>query len=131
MAQYIRTPFDMSFDNIQQVSQVSYHDGRVIEINYDTNSNCVVVQNNGEWFWLSSPDIDAITMRHVFEYLGIANDQIALTWPDDRQINNILDCPIQQTPLNQMTIYTPQITNSSGSQCYIPSCCCRRTRRRP
>ena len=106
MAQYIRTPFDgNNFNGIDQVNQTVYHAERVITIDFDTISNRVLVQNNGETFWLTSPDIDALTMRNVFEHLNIANEQIVLTWPEDLQVNNVLDSPVQQAPLNQMAIY--------------------------
>jgi hypothetical protein len=105
MAQYIRTPFDGDFNGVDQVNQTVYHDERVITIDFDNNTNRVLVQNNGETFWLTSPDIDAITMRNVFEHLGIAGEQIVLTWPINLHINNVLDSPVQQAPLNQMSIY--------------------------
>ncbi len=106
MAQYIRTPFDgNNFNGVDQVNQTVYHAERVITIDFDTNTNRVLVQNNGETFWLTSPDIDALTMRNVFEHLNIANEQIVLTWPEDLQVNNVLDVPVQQAPLNQMSIY--------------------------
>jgi hypothetical protein len=109
MAQYIRTPFEN--DNfpfgLDQVSQIVYHSERVITIDFDTNTNRVLVQNNGETFWLTSPDIAAITMRNVFEHLGYAHEQIVLTYPEDESVNNVLDAPVQQAPLNQMAIYAP------------------------
>jgi hypothetical protein len=106
MAQYIRTPFDgNNFNGVDQVSQTVYHAERVITIDFDTHTNRVVVQNNGETFWLTSPDIAALTMRNVFEHLNIANEQIVLTWPENLEVNNVLDAPVQEAPLNQMAIY--------------------------
>lgn len=106
MAQYIRTPFDGDFLDIEQVNQTVYHAGRVICIDFDPNTNRVVVQNNGETFWLTSPDIAAITMRNVFEHLGYAHEQIVITWPENLEVNNVLDSPVHQAPLNQMAIYS-------------------------
>ena len=105
MAQYIRTHFDGSIIDIEQVNQTVYHNERVITIDFDSNTNRVVVQNNGETFWLTSPDIAAITMRNVFEHLGIAHEQIVITYPEEENIHNVLDSPVHQAPLNQMAIY--------------------------
>lgn len=107
MAQYIRIPqveFE-GWEGIDQINQTVYHSERVITIDFDTNTNRVLVQNNGETFWLTSPDIAAITIRNVFEHLGIAHEQIVLTWPEHCQLDNVLDSPVEQAPLNQMAIY--------------------------
>ena len=105
MAQFIRTPFDMDFDGILQVSQIAYHNERVIEIFYDTDTNRVVVQNNGNYFWLTSPDINHITINQVLIALGIADEQIVVTFTADDMYNNLLNCTVEQAPLSQISIY--------------------------
>lgn len=105
MAQFIRTPFDMDFDGILQVSQIAYHNERLIEIFYDTDSNRVVVQNNGNYFWLTSPDINRLTINHVLITLGINNEQIVVTYTDNNQPNSVLNSIVEQAPLNQISIY--------------------------
>ncbi len=108
MAQYIRIPFDMNeFDNVHQVCQISYHEERVIEIDYDSFRRRVVVQDNGEWFWLWSPDIQNLTIFNVLEALGYAGQQIVVTWTDDNQNNALLNSTVQNAALSQMSIYSP------------------------
>jgi hypothetical protein len=105
MAQFIRTPFDGNFDGIVQVCQISYHDERVIEIFYDTDAHSPLIQNNDTYFWLTSPDIDHITINQVLIALGIANEQVVVTWIDNGQEDAILNSTVEQAPLCQMTIY--------------------------
>lgn len=108
MAQYIRIPFDMDeLDNVYQVCQISYHEERVIEINYDSFRRRVVVRDNGEWFWLWSPDIQNLTIFNVLEALGYAGEQIVVTWTDDNQNNALLNSTVQNAALSQMSIYSP------------------------
>ena len=95
MAQFIRTQFDMDFIQINQVCQISYHDERVIEIFYDTNTNCTVVDNNGQYFWLTSPDIENITIKDVLIAIGIHNEQIVLRMPENHSLINILDTDVK------------------------------------
>lgn len=105
MAQYIRTPFDMDFNGIVQISQISYHDERLIEIFYDIDTNRVVVQNNGDYFWLTSPDINHITINQVLIALNVADEQTVVTFTDDNMYNELLNCIVEQAPLSQISIY--------------------------
>lgn len=109
MAQFIRTPFDINngFNGIRQISQITYHDQRVIEILYDDNANRVLIQNNGEWFYLRSPDIANLTIHHTLLALDCGNEQAIVTWPENEPNADILNTPIQQVGLNQISLYTP------------------------
>jgi hypothetical protein len=110
MAQYIRTPIqDIGevLPHVNQVSQVSYRDERVIEIDWDYQSRRVVVQDNGNWFYLTSPDVDNITMYQVLMALGYNNNQIVVTWAAGNEGGNVLNSTVENAPLNQMTLYAP------------------------
>ena len=111
MAQFIRTPIDD--DDIQyvlqhssQVSQVSYRDERVIEIDWDYQSHRTVVQDNGQWFHFTSPDIDNLTIQQVITGLGYTNEQAVVTWAD-YDMNDVLNSVVENAPLNQITLYAP------------------------
>jgi hypothetical protein len=115
MAQYIMIPIDMNnffFENTRQVSQISYHDERSIEIDYHSVSGRVIVQNNGIYYWMTSPDIDHLTIHNVIEGLGYAGDQIVVTWTEwdgpGRNLQDvILNSPVNRAPMNQITLYQP------------------------
>lgn len=117
MAQFIRTQFDMDFTQINQVCQISYHDQRVIEIFYDTHTNRTVVDNNGLYFWLTSPDIENITIKDVLIAIGIHNEQIVLRMPENHSLINILDTDVKDAPLCQIGIYS----NNQTIPVYIPN----------
>jgi hypothetical protein len=111
MAQFIRTPIDI--DDIHgilhlssQVSQISYHDERVIEIDWHYETRRVVIQDNGQWFFLHSPDIDNLTINHVLGALGYANEIAIITWADG-EINDVLNSTVEHAPLNQIALYGP------------------------
>lgn len=106
MAQYIQAPFDaVAFDGIIQVSQISYHDVRVIEILYEVQSGRVVIQDNGNYFYLTSPDIPQITINQALIALGYENDQAVVTWVDHSSVHSVLNEPIATVPLNQIALY--------------------------
>jgi hypothetical protein len=109
MAQFIRTPFDVDngFDAIRQISQITYHNERIIEILFDDNANRVLVQNNGEWFYLRSPDIENLTIHHILMALDCGNEQAIVTWPENEHNDYILNTPIHQVELNQISLYAP------------------------
>lgn len=105
MAQFIRTPCDLNVINFNQVSQISYLNGRIIEIFYDVDRQRVAVQNNNDYFWLTSPDINHLTINHVLIALGIAGEQIVITWAENNQLDNVLNSIVQHASLNQISIY--------------------------
>ncbi len=107
MAQYIRTPCNPDFHNVAQVCQCTYHDERVFEIFYDNNAQRVLVQEFNEYFWLTSPDIDNITIYQVLTALGYSGEQIVVTWADNQHPNNLLNTRVEQAPLSQISIYPP------------------------
>jgi hypothetical protein len=107
MAQYIRTPCDPDFNNVNQVTQCCYHEERVFEIFYDTQAQRPLIQNNGEYFLLHSPDIDNITIYNVLEALGYAHEQIVITWTEDGQNDALLNSSVQNAALSQLSIYSP------------------------
>lgn len=110
MAQYIQTPFDhQDFDGVIQVSQISYHDVRMIEILYEVHTHRVVIQNNGQYFYLTSPDIQHITINQVLIALGYENDQAVVTWADQDNVHAVLNEPVATAPLNQITVYPPGV----------------------
>lgn len=107
MAQYIRTPCVPDFNNVSQVTQCSYHDERVFEIFYDNANRRVLVQEYHDYFWITSPDIDNITIYQTLEALGYAGEQIVVTWTSDDQNGNLLNSIVEQAPLSQLAIYGP------------------------
>jgi hypothetical protein len=107
MAQFIRTPFDMDFENINQICQVSYHNERVIELFWDVDTHRVVVQDNGQYFWLTSPDIDNLTIYQVLTYLCQPNDQFVVTWASGIFPDEVLNSIVEQASLSQITVYAP------------------------
>jgi hypothetical protein len=82
-----------------------YHLERLIEICWHASSNRVLVQDNGEWFYLHSPDIPQLTLKQVIEGLGYGQDQIVVTWALDDLQNEVLSLTVQNAPLNQMALY--------------------------
>jgi hypothetical protein len=109
MAQFIRTPttFDEAYEaGIQQVSQIIYHLERAIEVCWQASSSRVLVQDNGEYFYLHSPDISSLTLKQVIEGLGYGEDQLVVVWAIDDSENKVLSLPIQNAPLNQLALYT-------------------------
>ena len=112
MAQFIRTQINNAvvqnvLNHCNQVSQVSYHDERVIEIDWDYESNRVVVQDNGYWFYLDSPDIDHLTIYQVLGALGYGNEQAVVTWAEDGYADGVLNSNVSQATLNQITLCAP------------------------
>jgi hypothetical protein len=108
MAQFIRTPttFDEAYDiGIQQVSQIIYHLERAIEVCWQDSSNRVLVQDNGEYFYLHSPDILSMTLKQVIEGLGYGEDQLVVVWAIDDSEDEVLSLPVQNVPLNQLALY--------------------------
>jgi hypothetical protein len=111
MAQFIRIPttFDEAYESgLQQVSQIVYHLERVIEIYWHTGSHRVFVQDNGEWFYLYSPDIPNLTLKQTIEGLGYAGEKIRVIWAVDDLENEVLSMTVQNAPLNQLAIYATE-----------------------
>ena len=99
MAQFVRTQINNNdiqnvLNHTIQVSQVVYH-GRhppsTIEINWDNESNRVVVQEYGYWFYLNCPDIDHLTIYQVLCGLGYGNEQAVVTWTEDGYADGVLN----------------------------------------
>ena len=112
MAQFVRTPINNAdihyvLDHCNQVSQVSYHNERVIEIDWDYESNRVVVQDNGNWFYFNSPDINHLTIYQVLGGLGYGDEQMVVTWAEDGDKNAVLNSNVSQATLNQISLYAP------------------------
>lgn len=111
MAQYIRVPIDQDiqqlFEHTHQVSQIVYRNQRVIDIDYNTLHNRVVVRDNDNWFYLTSPDLPNMTMNEVLIGLGYGGEQAVVTWADQNQEDIVLNSPVFQAPLNQMALYAP------------------------
>jgi len=108
MAQFIRTPttFIEAYDaGLQQVSQIIYHLERLIEICWQASSSRILVQDNGEYFYLHSPDIPSMTLKQVIEGLGYGEDQLVIVWAIDDSEDEVLSLPIQNVPLNQLALY--------------------------
>ena len=110
MAQYISTPIhfnNVRIDNIIQHSQINYHCERVIEISWDSTVEKTFVQNNGQYFYMYSPDIQYFTIRDVLKTLHIAHEQIVLVWTeqDNHCVENILDTHVKDVVINQLAIY--------------------------
>ncbi len=108
MAQYIKQQYDTDYlCDTAQVSQISYHDERVIEINYDHIFDKIVVQDNNKYFYLTSPDIMNLTIRNVLEGLGYGNEQAVVTWVSEGIKESVLDTPVSYVPVNNITLYAP------------------------
>ena len=113
MAQFIRTPINNAdlfnvLNHCTQVSQVSYRNfERAIEIDWDYENNRVIVQDNGGWFYFSSPDIDHLTIYQVLGGLGYGNEQMVVTWAEDGDENAVLNSNVSQATLNQITLSAP------------------------
>lgn len=116
MAQFIRIPVNIhnavnAFT--QQVSQIVYHTERLIEIMWQADISRILVQDNGNWFYLYSPNIPHMTLLQVLQGLGYGDEQIIVTWSGYYTEDDILNLLVEQTPLNQIAIYGPnqQIPN--------------------
>jgi hypothetical protein len=117
MAQFIRTPInndDDGYVNIIQVSQVKLRNQQVIEINYDTQEREVVIGDNGNWFYLRSPDLPNLTIHQVLEGLGYGDNQMVVTWIEggiennQNNQNDILNSIVEYAPLNQISLFALQ-----------------------
>ena len=111
MAQYIRNNINLSDDfteHMNQVSQINYHNERLIEIMWDLNTKRAVVQDMGEWFYFHSPDIPYMTIRQVVEGLGYGAEKVVVTWSYEQEEGiNVLDTIINShTSPNQIAIYS-------------------------
>jgi hypothetical protein len=107
MAQYIRTPCEPDFDNVTQVCQCVYHNERIFEIFYDNNVNKVLVQEFNEYFWITSPDIDNMTIYQVLEALGYIGEHIVVTWTRNNHNNALLNSTVDRADLSTLAIYNP------------------------
>lgn len=107
MAQFIRTPCVPNFNEVLQVSQCSYHDERLIEIHWHNESRRVLIQEFGNYFYLTSPDIENLTIFNVLEALGYGGEQIVVTWTENNQNYALLNSIVEQAALSQMIIYPP------------------------
>ncbi len=108
MAQYIKQKYDTDYlCDTAQISQISYHDERVIEINYDHIFNKVVVQDNNQYFYLTSPDILHLTIRNVLQGLGYGEEQAVVTWVSEGIKESVLDTPVSYVPVNTITLSAP------------------------
>ncbi len=109
MAQYIKQQYDTDYlCDTAQVSQISYHDERVIEINYDHIFNKIVVQDNNKYFYLTSPDIMNMTIRNVLQGLGYGDEQAVVTWVSEGIKESVLDTPVSEVNVNTITLYAPE-----------------------
>jgi hypothetical protein len=107
MAQYIRTPCQPDFVQVLQVTQCSYHEQRIIEIFWDQEHNCVLVQDLGDYFWVTSPDIQHLTIHNVLQALGYGDEQVLVTWTENDQNDTLLNSIVEQAALSQLSIYSP------------------------
>ena len=109
MAQFIHTNINVINDdflnNIEQVSIIVNNEQRTIGIHYDTNTQRVVVQTTGRWFYLTSPDIHNLTIKQVIEGLGYGDDRIVVTWVSNDQVDGILNSTAGQAPLSLIHLY--------------------------
>jgi hypothetical protein len=106
MSQFIKTPFSGHVCETLQVCQISYHDERIIDINYCVDSDRAVIQDNQEIFYFHNPDIENITIHEVLYGLGYGNNHIVVTWIQEGfQMNELLDIPIKNIPLSQISLY--------------------------
>ena len=108
MAQFIRTPISNNvLPHCRQISQITYRNQRSIESNWDDSNECIIVQDNGQQFYLTSPDTKNITIGQVLDALGYANEQIVVVWSSDIYSYDVLDYNVQQAPMNQISLYAP------------------------
>jgi hypothetical protein len=104
MALYIRTPCAPDIDNYTQVTQIMYHDQRCIEIFWYPSQNCTVIQEFGQYFALTSPNIENITINNVIEALGYSNQCINVAWTIDDSHDTLLHTYVSEAPLSQLSI---------------------------
>jgi hypothetical protein len=108
MAQFIRTPVniqDAMSTDLHQVSQIVYHDQRIIEIDWQPSTNSIIILDNGVWFYLYSPDIHNMTILNVIQGLGYGDEQIIVTWADNNSEELVLNSYVNEAPINQIAIY--------------------------
>jgi hypothetical protein len=116
--QYIRTPyspFNVQWGLTEQVCQINYHDDHIVEVDWDPHRRLPVVQQNGAWFLLHSPDVGEMTMRHVLDALEYSNEILVLTYPN-LNIENFLDTPLSETPISQMEIFPVNVQEQEQGQ---------------
>jgi hypothetical protein len=101
---------------MMQRSQITYHNERVIDIDWDSYRIAPVIRNDLGYCFVESPDIpgQSITMRDVFRAIGIAHEQFVIDWVDANpnrplNIDNLLDTPVKDVPVNQLSIYPPGV----------------------
>ncbi len=126
MAQFIKTPFSGDICNTLQVSQISYRNDRIIEINYCRETERAVIQDNQQLFYFHNPAIKNITIRDILYGLGYGNNHIIITWViSDFHLRDVLDIPIINIPLSQLYLYDnkypiPDIEYPDENDCNDP-----------
>lgn len=124
MTQYIRTHIDNDdvefWSQVSQRFQISRLD-TVIDVEWHDELERVVVKTtngvNGNTFFLTSPDLNFITLRDVLYDFGYASERIELDYSENNwNLDNTLDTPVKYTPLSQFTIYPADAAaNAAGT----------------
>lgn len=114
---FIQAPFyiipiqQINYDTIIQKCQATYapNNDEIIEINWDTQLNCPIIIRDNESYHIQriTGNTQDITLRESFKAMNLTyhfNDLVfSLSW-SPRNIDNILDTPVKEIQLAQLTI---------------------------
>jgi hypothetical protein len=116
-SRFIQAPFyiipiqHINYDVITQKCQATYisANSEIIEICWDNQLNCPIVIRDNESYHIQMMNYDThnITLKETFRAMNLTqyfNDLVfSLSW-QSRNIDNILDTPVKELPLTQLTI---------------------------
>ncbi len=102
------TPFipDINYNtDCIRISEITHNNILNIEINYNIRLNRIVVHFiNGQYFYISSPDINHLSILQVIHGLGYGNDIINVVWTPDGRTAEILNSLVKDCKFNKISI---------------------------
>lgn len=123
MYRYDSTPIDVvkyKEENINhlpiQVSQISltWEKDKVIDICYDKPTGRVIINENKNWYYFTSPNIPKMRLIDVIYGLGYRNEIIVVDWNESNIApKHVLTSLVTEAPLNQITLHKPVIEDNS------------------
>jgi hypothetical protein len=99
-----------------QVSQISvtWEKDRVIEVCYDKPTGKVIINDQNNWYYFTSPNISKMRLIDVIYGLGYRNEIIVVDWNKDNiSPKDVLTSLVSEAPLNQITLHRPIIEDNS------------------
>jgi hypothetical protein len=108
MIVYCFTPikYDDAIKDLKQICQIINND-LVITIDYNTDKGIVAIDRGSKQFYLTSPEIENMTLRNIFDALGFSNKLFDIDFVCEcnyEDKNRFLDLKVFDVPLCQIYI---------------------------